>query len=114
MASTDLDLLQGTLDILVLRALTWAPMHGYAIVRFIRAGSEGAIDVKDGALYTCLHRLEERALVESEWGQSDKGKRARFYSITPAGHRALRDDTTAFERYVTAVRGVMRAQPEVG
>ena len=108
---TDLDLLQGTLDILVLRALTWAPMHGYAVVRFIRSGSGGAFDVRDGALYTSLHRLEERGLVESEWGQSDKGKRARFYSITTAGRRALRSEARTFERYITAVRGVMKADP---
>lgn len=112
MTTNDLDLLQGTLDLLVLRALTWGPMHGYAVVRFIRAGSNGAFDVKDGALYTCLHRLEERGFVEAEWGLSDRGKRARFYSITASGRRSLRSDATTFERYVTAVRGVMDAEPQ--
>jgi PadR family transcriptional regulator PadR len=106
----DLDLLQGTLDILVLRALSWKPMHGYAIVRFIKENSRGAFDVKDGALYTALHRLEERECVESEWGRSDKGKRARFYSITTAGRRALRAEAANFERYAAAVRGVMSTQ----
>lgn len=103
----DLELLQGTLDFLVLRTLTWGPKHGYAIVRFIRESSSGALEVKDGALYTALHRLEERGCVESEWGRADTGKRARFYSITTSGRRALRAEATAFERYVTAVRGVM-------
>lgn len=111
MTTDELDLLQGTLDLLVLRALTWGPMHGYAVVRFIRTGSGGAFDVKDGALYTCLHRLEERGLVEAEWGLSDRGKRARFYSITGAGRRSLRSTATSFERYVAAVQGVMSAEP---
>lgn len=105
----DLELLQGTLDFLVLRALTWGPRHGYAIVRFIRDGSDGAFEIRDGALYTALHRMEARGWVESEWGRSDKGKRARFYSITPAGRRALRTEASTFDRYVTAVRGVMVA-----
>ena len=106
---SDLELLQGTLDILVLRALSWKPMHGYAIVRFIKESSRGAFDVKDGALYTALHRLEERGSVESEWGRSDKGKRARFYAITTAGRRALRHEATTFDRYVAAVKRVMAA-----
>jgi PadR family transcriptional regulator PadR len=106
----DVGLMQGTLDILVLRALTWKPMHGYAIVRFIKENSKGAFDVKDGALYTALHRLEERKCVESEWGRSDKGKRARFYSVTTKGRRLLRTEATAFEKYAAAVRGVMAAE----
>jgi transcriptional regulator len=106
----ELDLLQGTLDFLVLRALTWGPKHGYAIVRFIRDGSDGAFEIRDGALYTSLHRMEERGWVESEWGLSDKGKRARFYAITTAGRRALRAESRAFEQYVAAVRGVMAAE----
>src|SRR4030095_8109374 len=90
MAATELDLLQGTLDVLVLRALGWGPMHGYAVARFIRDESDGAFRIIDGALYTSLHRMEERGWVESEWGISDKGKRAKFYWITAAGRRALR------------------------
>ena len=112
MANDDLDLLQGTLDALVLRALSWSPMHGYAIARFIHEGSDGAFSILDGALYTALHRMEERRWVESEWGVSDKGKRARFYSITTAGRRALRADQNTWDRYVAAVRRVMNAKPE--
>jgi PadR family transcriptional regulator, regulatory protein PadR len=112
MASDELDLLQGTLDALVLRALSWKPMHGYAIARFIRDGSDGAFSILDGALYTALHRMDERGWVESEWGVSDKGKRARFYSITAAGRRALRADRQTWERYVAAVHRVMMAKPE--
>lgn len=112
MATEDLDLLQGTLDALVLRALSWNPMHGYAIARFIHDGSDGAFSILDGALYTALHRMEERRWVESEWGVSDRGKRARFYSITTAGRRALRADQQTWERYVAAVSRVMSARPE--
>ena len=80
----DLDLLQGTLNVLVLRALSWHPMHGYAVARFIRDGSGERFRILDGALYTALHRMEELGWVESSWGQSDKGKRAKFYEITTA------------------------------
>ena len=108
----ELDLLQGTLDVLVLRALSWGRMHGYAIARFVRDGSGGTIRILDGALYTSLHRMEERGWVESEWGLSDKGKRAKFYRLTPAGRQALRAETATWEAYVAAVARVMRASPE--
>jgi PadR family transcriptional regulator, regulatory protein PadR len=108
----ELDLLQGTLDVLVLRALSFGPMHGYAVARFIRDGSDRTLRVLDGALYTALHRLEEREWVESEWGRSDKGKRARFYRLTAAGRRALRAEGESWEKYVAAVASVLRARPE--
>ncbi len=109
----ELDFLQGTLDVLVLRALTCGPMHGYGVASFIRNGSTGSFTVLDGALYTALHRLEERGCVESEWGYSDKKKRARFYRLTTAGRRALREETKSWDDYVAAVARVMAAGPEV-
>ena len=112
MAAPDLDLLQGTLNVLVLRALSWHPMHGYAVARFIREGSGDRFRILDGALYTALHRMEELGWVESSWGQSDKGKRAKFYMITTAGRRALKAETASWSEYVTAVAGVMHAKPE--
>lgn len=112
MKATELDFLQGTLDVLVLRALSWQPMHGYAIARFIRQGSGETFRILDGALYTSLHRMEERGWVESEWGTSDKGKRAKFYVLTTAGRRALTTESSAWDRYVQAVAGVMSAKPE--
>ena len=112
MPTRELDLLQGTLDVLVLRALSWQPMHGYAVARFIRQGSAQAFKVLDGALYTSLHRMEERGWVESEWGASDKKKRAKFYRLTAAGRRALRSETESWNDYVTAVGRVMTAKPE--
>ncbi|HEX3927819.1 MAG TPA: PadR family transcriptional regulator [Gemmatimonadales bacterium] len=108
---SSLDLLQGTLDVLVLRALSWRSMHGYAIARFIHDGSAGAFTILDGALYTALHRMEEQEWVASEWGISDRGKRAKFYRLTPAGRRALRAETATWHQYVTAVAGVLRAAP---
>ena len=112
MATRELDLLQGTLDVLVLRALSWGPMHGYAVARFIRAGSSSALKVLDGALYTSLHRMEERGWIESEWGTSEKGKRAKFYRLTTDGRRALRSETADWNDYVTAVARVLAATPE--
>ncbi|HEX7121801.1 MAG TPA: PadR family transcriptional regulator [Gemmatimonadaceae bacterium] len=108
----ELDLLQGTLDVLVLRALSWGPMHGYGVARFIRNGSGGTFKVLDGALYTSLHRMEERGWVESKWGLAESGKRAKFYRLTPAGRRALRSETATWNDYVAAVAKVMRATPE--
>ena len=112
MTAHELDLLQGTLDVLVLRALSWRQMHGYAVARFIRDQSDGSLRVLDGALYTSLHRMEERGWVESEWGLSEKGKRAKFYRLTAAGRRALRTEAASWEQYVAAVTKVLSAAPE--
>jgi transcriptional regulator len=87
-------------------------MHGYAVARFIRAGSDGTFKVLDGALYTALHRMEERGWVESEWGTSEKKKRAKFYRLTAAGRRALRAETQSWNDYVAAVARVMTATLE--
>jgi PadR family transcriptional regulator PadR len=111
MTPRSLDLLQGTLDVLVLRALSWRPMHGYAVARFIHASSNSAFDVVDGALYTSLHRMEERGWIEAEWGTSEKGKRAKFYRLTTAGRRAVRTETDGWNDYVAAVARVMKATP---
>lgn len=112
MTTAELDLMQGTLDMLVLRALAWAPMHGYSIARFIRQGSGGSFTVLDGALYTSLHRMEARGWVESEWGHADNGKRAKFYRLTSAGRRARRTEAATWNSYVAAVARVMDASPE--
>ena len=112
MSQRELDLLQGTLDVLVLRALSWGRMHGHAVARFIRDGSARSFRILDGALYTSLHRMEERGWVESEWGISTQGTRAKFYRLTPAGRRALKAETATWEEYVAAVARVMRATPQ--
>ena len=111
---TNLDLLQGTLDVLVLKALSWGPKHGHAVARLIRH-TTNAIEVLDGSLYTSLHRLEERGWVESEWGLSDKGKRAKFYQLTARGRQQLRFETASWQRYVESVSRLLTAatQPAI-
>ena len=107
----ELDILLGTLDVLVLKALSWGPMHGYAVARHIREWSGQAFRILDGALYTALHRMEERGAVESEWGHTEQGKRAKFYRLTPAGRRELRAQTDQWERYAAGMAGVLGAAP---
>ena len=107
MAAESLELLQGTLDVLVLRTLGWGSMHGYAVSRWIRQRTDGVLGVEDAALYQALHRLERKGLVESEWGVSDLNRRAKFYSITRAGRAQLKTETAAIKRYVSALYKVL-------
>lgn len=103
------DLLQGTLDVLVLKALSWGPRHGHGVARLIHQTTDGDFEILDGSLYAALHRLEERAWVDSEWGLSDKGKRARFYSLTTRGRQQLRVETATWQRYVASVSKLLTA-----
>ena len=106
---TNVDLLQGTLDVLVLKTLSWGPRHGHAVARLIQQTTDGAFEVLDGSLYAALHRLEERGWAESEWGLSDKGKRAKFYRLTTRGRQQLRAETALWQRYVTSVSKLLSA-----
>jgi len=106
-APPDLDLLKGTLDVLVLKTLSWGPRHGYAVSRWIAETTDDALSVEEGALYTALHRLEQRGLVESEWGLSENNRRAKFYQLTSAGRAALRAQTQRWTRYADAVFKVL-------
>lgn len=105
-----LDLMQGTLDVLVLKALAWGPRHGYGIARWLRDTTDDTILVEDRALYLALHRLEERELIEAEWGLSENNRRARFYSITRAGRRELVQREAHWTKYADAVFKVLRAK----
>jgi PadR family transcriptional regulator, regulatory protein PadR len=105
----ELGLVTGTLDLLVLRTLSWGPRHGFAIAKWIRTNSDDAILVEDRALYLALHRLEERELVESEWGLSDNNRRARFYQLTRKGRRQLQARTEHWTKYADAVFKLLRA-----
>lgn len=109
MAGTPIDLLQGTLDVLILKSLSWGPRHGHAVARLIRASSEGAFEVLDGSLYAALHRMEERGWVEAEWGLSDKGKRAKFYQLTALGRQQLKSETVGWQRYSASVAKLLAA-----
>lgn len=107
--ASDLQLLQGTLDLLVLRALVWGPQHGYGVARWIRQTSDEAIQVEDRALYVALHRMEARSWVAAEWGRSDNNRRAKYYRLTPRGRRQLAARTDTWTRYAQAVFKVLGA-----
>ncbi|HET7585183.1 MAG TPA: PadR family transcriptional regulator [Gemmatimonadaceae bacterium] len=111
MSEQEIDLIQGTLTVLILRTLSWGPMNGYAIGRWIRDTTDGAIKVEEGALYPALHRMEHRGWIEAEWGTTENGRRARFYSLTSLGRRQLRARVQGWERLVTAMTKALRASP---
>jgi PadR family transcriptional regulator len=102
------DLIYGTLNVLVLKTLTWEPMHGYAISNWLRERSGGTLQVDDAALYKSLHRLEAQGAIDSEWGVSENNRRAKFYRLTPVGRRLLRDERTAWMEFAVAVTRILR------
>ncbi len=104
----NLELLKGTLDVLVLKALTWGPRHGYAVARWIRETTGDELQIEDGALYTALHRLEKRGWLASEWGVSETNRRAKYYTLTPAGRQQLVQQTATWTRYAEAVFAALR------
>ena len=109
MPRDELQLLQGTLDVLVLKTLSWGARHGYEIARWIRDATDAELQVEDRALYVSLHRLEERGWLESEWGLSENNRKAKFYQLTSAGRGALRAEMRRWERYAGAVFRVLGA-----
>jgi PadR family transcriptional regulator, regulatory protein PadR len=109
MSGTPLELLQGTLDVLILKSLSWGPRHGYAVADHIRARSNEALRIEEGALYPALHRLEKRGLLEAEWGVSENNRRAKFYTLTPRGRAQLKSETQQWVAYAAAVTRVLQA-----
>ncbi|MGE0354223.1 MAG: PadR family transcriptional regulator [Gemmatimonadales bacterium] len=109
MASGSVDLLQGTLDMLILKAVSWGPAHGYGVVRWIEGVTGEALRIEEGSLYPALHRLEERGWIEAEWGLSENNRRARYYHLTPRGRQQLRAQTGNWDRLVSAVNKVLHA-----
>jgi len=101
------DLLHGTLDLLVLKTLSWGPMHGYGISTWIERQSGHELDIVDAALYKALHRLEATRAISSTWGISENNRRAKYYSLTARGRKQLAAELTTWRRYVTAVSGVV-------
>jgi len=112
MNSDNLNLLQGTLDILVLKALINEPRHGYAVARWIRDTTDDALQIEEGALYTALHRMAKRGWIESSWGLSENNRKAKFYGLTASGERQYRKGSETWSRYAEAVFKVLGA-PEV-
>jgi len=109
MDRSQLQLLQGTLDMLVLQALAREPDHGYGVARWIRHTTDGELEIEEGALYTALHRMEKRGWLKATWGVSENNRRAKFYALSAAGRKAMQRDTLTWRRYVSAVFRVLDA-----
>jgi PadR family transcriptional regulator PadR len=108
MAPRKEDLLQGTLDLLILRTLTLGPQHGWGIAQRIEQQSRAVLSITQGSLYPALYRLEEQGSIAAEWGTSDNNRRAKFYRLTAAGKRQLERETESWERFATAVGHVLK------
>jgi PadR family transcriptional regulator, regulatory protein PadR len=114
MADAEIDLLRSSLDLLILKALSWGPKHGYAVAEWIEYATGDALSVGEGTLYPALHRLERKGWVESEWGITDSNRRAKYYRHTAAGRARYRAEAPAWHRYAEAIAGALRAtSPEI-
>ena len=109
MATDKSDLLQGTLDLLILKVVALGPIHGYAISRRIRQMSREVLQVQQGSLYPALHRLEEKKWLKAEWGAAESGREAKFYALTTAGRKQLEAEEASYERLTGVIRLVLRA-----
>lgn len=106
------ELLPGTLDMLILKAVSLKPLHGYGVLLRIRQISGNALEIPQGSLYPALYRLEHQGLIAAEWGQSENNRRAKYYSLTAAGRRHLREETAGWNRLVSAVAAALNTKPE--
>ena len=109
-----IELLQGTLDLLIMQTLQWGPRHGYGIAQAIRANSSDVLQVDTGSLYPALHRLERQGWVKAEWGQTDTNQQAKFYRLTAAGKKQLTRERDRWSQLVAAIGGVLDAGPAKG
>ena len=109
MLDPDGGLVRGTLDVLILKALSWGPRHGYAVAEWIRLVTDEQLLVEEGPLYTALHRLERRGLITGEWGYSENNRKARYYQLNRAGRNQLRAEVSGWDRYVRAVTKALAA-----
>ena len=107
---TTIDLLQGTLGVLILKSLSWGPMHGYGIARWVEQITDDELLIEEGSLYPALHRLQSRGLVTSEWGISETGRRVKTYTITEQGRAQLRAELSRWARFSTAVSRALQAR----
>ena len=106
------ELLPGTLDMLILKAVSLRPLHGYGVLLRIRQISGDALDILQGSLYPALYRLEQQGLIAAEWGQSDNNRRAKFYTVTAAGRRRLREEAAGWNRLATAIAAALNTAPD--
>jgi transcriptional regulator len=107
--SGSIDVLRGTLDLLILKALSWGPAHGYSVAEWIERVTDDTLVIEEGSLYPALHRLEERGLIEAEWGLSGNNRRAKYYVLTAAGRQALKAESATWTRYARAVFAALEA-----
>ena len=114
MSTPSVDLLRGTLDLLVLRALSWGPAHGYAVARWIEQATNDVLRVGEGSLYPALHRLEERGWVAADWGVSENNRKAKYYRLTTSGRAQLRLETSTWTRFAEAVFAALEAPAAPG
>ncbi len=111
MPPAEIELLRGTLDMLILRTLSWTPMHGLAVMRWIESATRERLQIEEGALYPALHRCEQRGWLESEWGYTDGGRKAKFYRLSPAGRKQLALELKKWQRYTETVGLLLAAEP---
>ena len=109
MATNDIGMLQGTLDVLVLKALSWGPQHGYAVARWLQGTTDDVLQIEEGSLYPALHRMERRGWVRSEWGLSENNRKAKFYQLTSDGRKQLRAEAKGWNAFAGAVTRVLDA-----
>ena len=109
MTAPTVDLLQGTLDVLVLKALSWGPLHGYGVARWLQQTTDDVLSIEEGSLYPALHRMERRGWVGSEWGLSENNRRAKYYKLTADGRRQLRAELSTWSVFSEAVSKVLTA-----
>lgn len=109
MEKSSLDVIRGTLDVLILKTLSWGALHGYSIAQSILRQTDDALVVEEGALYPALYRMEAKGWIEAEWGLSDNNRRAKYYRLTPDGRRRLREETKTWTHYAEAVGKVLSA-----
>jgi transcriptional regulator len=106
----DLDLLRGTLDLLILKTLSWGPMHGLAVLRWIEQATRDQLQIEEGALYPALHRMEEKAWLDAEWGYTERNRKAKFYRLTARGRKQLAAELSKWSRYTSVVELVLVAR----
>jgi PadR family transcriptional regulator PadR len=106
------ELLPGTLDMLILKAVSLKPLHGYGVLLRIRQISGDALEIPQGSLYPALYRLEHQGLIAADWGQSENNRRAKYYTLTADGHRRLREETAGWNRLVSAIGAALNTTPE--
>jgi transcriptional regulator len=112
MPDRSVEVLRGTLDLLILKSVSWGPAHGYAVARWIEQATDDVLRIEEGSLYPALHRLETRGWISAEWGLSEKNRRAKYYTLTAIGRTQLRMETVTWTRFAYAVFAALEAPPQ--